>query len=252
MSSEKHTHIKVGCCGFPVARPQYTRVFNVVEVQQTFYELPRASTALKWAEEAGEGFEFTMKAWQLITHDPKSPTYKRLKTPLNPAKIKNYGFFRHTEEVYEAWERTKEIALALKASIVVFQCPPSFVPSEENKHNMKSFFSTVDRGPFTFAWEPRGYWNESEIEKLCRELKLIHVVDPFKAKSRWGDTRYYRLHGIGGYNYRYSKEELCSLLSFAEEGLPVYFMFNNVYMYENAIEFKNLLLQDFPPDMEKR
>ncbi len=33
--------VKVGCCGFPVEKPEYYRRFPVVELQQTFYKLPK-------------------------------------------------------------------------------------------------------------------------------------------------------------------------------------------------------------------
>ncbi|HIC91498.1 MAG TPA: DUF72 domain-containing protein, partial [Syntrophaceae bacterium] len=71
--------IKVGCCGFPKAKGIYYQQFKVVEIQQTFYQIPRVSTVQKWREEAPPDFEFTLKAWQLITHPSQSPTYRRLK-----------------------------------------------------------------------------------------------------------------------------------------------------------------------------
>jgi len=55
--------IKIGCCGFPVARKKYYEVFSVVEIQQTFYQLPKPETARKWREEALFDFEFAMKTW---------------------------------------------------------------------------------------------------------------------------------------------------------------------------------------------
>jgi uncharacterized protein YecE (DUF72 family) len=33
--------VKVGCCGFPLAKAEYYRWFPVVEIQQTFYNPPR-------------------------------------------------------------------------------------------------------------------------------------------------------------------------------------------------------------------
>ena len=44
--------VKVGCCGFPVARQKYFNEFKLVEVQQTFYKLPQESTLRRWREEA--------------------------------------------------------------------------------------------------------------------------------------------------------------------------------------------------------
>jgi uncharacterized protein YecE (DUF72 family) len=62
--------IKVGCCGFAAAQKKYFERFRVVEIQQTFYQIPEIKTAEKWRHAAPPGFEFTMKAWQLIIHLP--------------------------------------------------------------------------------------------------------------------------------------------------------------------------------------
>jgi uncharacterized protein YecE (DUF72 family) len=61
--------IKIGCCGFPVAQARYARHFPVVEVQQTFYQVPSLATLAGWRERLPSDFEFTLKAWQLITHE---------------------------------------------------------------------------------------------------------------------------------------------------------------------------------------
>jgi len=95
--------IKVGCCGFPIKRDTYYQEFPVVEIQQTFYRLPQITTGRRWREEAPPNFEFTMKAWQLITHNPSSPTYRRLRMDLSERNRKYYGFFKRTEEVDAAW-----------------------------------------------------------------------------------------------------------------------------------------------------
>jgi uncharacterized protein YecE (DUF72 family) len=79
--------IKVGCCGFPVKRETYYHTFQVAEVQQTFYQPPLLATGKRWREEAPPDFEFTMKAWQLITHEPSSPTYRRLRMKIPEEKI---------------------------------------------------------------------------------------------------------------------------------------------------------------------
>jgi uncharacterized protein YecE (DUF72 family) len=232
--------IKVGCCGFPVSKSKYFDNFNLVEIQQTFYQPPDISIVQKWRNEAPKNFEYTLKAWQLITHEPKSPTYRKLKLKIPHSKEKNYGLFKPTDEVLHAWEKTKEIANMLNAKIIVFQCPASFKPTEENKHNMKKFFSLIERGRFIFGWEPRGKWDDKEIETMCRELDLIHIVDPFKSTPVYGNIRYYRLHGIGGYKYNYTEADLRKLGDLIEGRRYIYFLFNNVFMYEDALEFKKI------------
>lgn len=185
--------VSVGCCGFPVSMKKYFQTFKLVEIQKTFYKPPKLSTAFKWRKASPKDFEFTVKAWQIITHPYESPTYKKVKLEYSS----NYGFFKPTKEVFEAWEYTYEIAKALNARIVVFQTPPSFKPEKNNISNLRNFFSSISG--FKFVWEVRGEWKEKEIKTLCEELNLIHSVDPFVSKQLYGDIAYFRLHGIGGY-----------------------------------------------------
>ena len=47
----------------------YSRTFNVVEGNGTFYGVPGESTFQSWADQAAEGFEFCFKVPRAITHD---------------------------------------------------------------------------------------------------------------------------------------------------------------------------------------
>lgn len=235
-------NIHIGCCGFPMARKKYYQEFNVVEIQQTFYEPPRATTAEKWRAEAPEEFEFTIKAWQVITHPPSSPTYRRLKTPLTETQKRECGFFKPTEVVFQAWSRTEEFARALNAKIILFQCPARFTPTQENINNIYAFFSRIERDDFIFVWEPRGdAWEQKMIKKICRDLELIHCVDPFKAEPLFGKINYFRLHGITGYRYDYTDSELKTLLKKLNPSRSNYIMFNNSEMLADARQLKDLL-----------
>lgn len=231
--------IKIGCCGFREKREDYFHHLMVVEIQKTFYMLPRALTAEKWKREAPPSFEYTVKAWQLITHEPKSPTYRKAKLPIERGS-ERYGFFRPTDEVFDAWERCRAIARILDARIVVFQCPPSFHETREHMENMRQFFSSIERD-FRYAWEPRGKWSDTTIERMCGELDLIHCVDPFKNTSVHGTPRYYRLHGIGGYGYEYAGDDLHWLAELCKKDKEVYCLFNNISMVKNALEFKKMI-----------
>lgn len=237
--SQEHS-IKVGCCGFAGAQKKYFELFSVIEVQQTFYQLPEMRTAEKWRMSAPPGFEFTMKAWQLITHRPSSPTYRRLRETIEPAKADFYGGFRPTKEVFGAWKRTAVFARMLGASIIVFQCPASFRPVAQNLRNMEAFFAGIDRAGFTFAWEPRGAWPADLVVSLCEQLGLIHCVDPFKNEALSGEVHYFRLHGIGDYQYTYTDEQLWALRKEVGER-PAYVMFNNNTMKEDALRFTKLI-----------
>jgi uncharacterized protein YecE (DUF72 family) len=228
--------VKIGCCGFPKARNIYYEYFKVVEVQQTFYQPPKSKTIERWRLEAPQDFEFTLKVWQLITHEAKSPTYRRLTLSWPERRLIRCGSFKPTDEVRWAWRQTREVAMALKARIVVFQTPPSFQPSEANKENLRKFFKEVNRGDFTLVWEPRGSWSGGEIQEICRELNLIHGVDPFKAVPMYGNIRYFRIHGITGYGYRFNEKDLETLKEKCQEGC--YCLFNNMNMWTDALAFQ--------------
>jgi uncharacterized protein YecE (DUF72 family) len=232
--------VKVGCCGFPTNKKEYFKKFSLVEIQSTFYEIPaRIETVKKWREEAPRDFEFTLKAFQVITHDSKSPTYKRLKRKFgNP---KNYGFFKNTKEVFDAWEMTREVAKALNSKIIVFQSPASFRPEKENIENFRRFFKKIKEKNFISVWEPRGNWPEDLIRGLCKELNLVHCVDPFKQKPLFGKINYFRLHGKPGYNlrYEYTEKDLKELLKFCDKK-ENYVLFNNLSMAKDAFRFQKL------------
>jgi len=232
--------IKVGCCGFAAAQKKYFELFKVVEIQQTFYQIPEIKTAEKWRHAAPPGFEFTMKAWQLITHVPSSPTYRRLRERIDPGKADRYGGFQATIEVVNAWKRTAAFARTLGASIIVFQCPASFRPLDQNAKNMKAFFTKIDRAGLTLAWEPRGAWPDERVKMLCEELNLIHCVDPFRNESLSGDTDYFRLHGITNYVYTYTDKEFEILWTKIRQK-TTYVMFNNNTMKEDALRFMKVL-----------
>ncbi len=238
------TECLVGCCGWGEAKAKYFTHFPVVEVQTTFYEPPSVELAGKWRALAPDTFQFCMKAWQLITHTPASPTYRRLKSRLSPEEKELVGSFRPTEQVSLAWERTAAIALALRARVVLFQCPASFRPDRENLRNLRDFFSHINRYNFALAWEPRGDWSRDLIQGICNEFDLLHCVDPFKAESVPGRGIYWRLHGKTGYSYRYSDEELAQLSAMLLEHVqdvgrgPAYVFFNNIWMKDDALRFQ--------------
>jgi len=232
--------VKVGCCGFPRGMKDYFNQFKLVEVQQTFYKPPRLETALRWRKEAPSDFEFTLKAWQLITHPASSPTYRKALLKILPGSEDNYGFFRTSDEVRAAWEETMRIAEALGAKIIVFQCPPSFKETDENIKQMNKFFKQIRQSGFLFVWEPRAEWKEEKIQALCQELNLIHCVDPMEKESVCGQPSYFRLHGGPRYQHRFSQAELKVLKSKVKDK-EAYILFNNINMYNDAQAFSRLV-----------
>ncbi|HST52828.1 MAG TPA: DUF72 domain-containing protein [Pyrinomonadaceae bacterium] len=233
--------IRIGCCGFRSSRESYYPLLEAVEVQHTFYQPPQVSTLKRWRDEAPRGFEFTLKAWQLITHGSSSPTYRRLKRQLTDEEKETAGSFRPTKIVSEAWELTRECAAALGARAVLFQCPASFRPTAENVANLRKFFGKAKRDGLNFCWEPRGGWPRETVEELCDELDLWHVVDPFSERTTTPRRCYFRLHGRRGWRYKYEDGELEELCSMLPEGVVSYVFFNNVEMRDDALRFKEIV-----------
>jgi uncharacterized protein YecE (DUF72 family) len=241
--------IKIGCCGFPVGREKYYRELRLVEIQRTFYKLPLLKTAEKWRQQAADDFEFTLKAWQGVTHLASSPTYRKARIDIPEGKQRNLGHFQPTDEVHRAWQDTLRIAGALRASVIVVQCPPRFGETKENLKNLLQFFRNVSLEGFKVAVEFRAPWKDQTITGICKEFGLIHCVDPFKEEPHWGEIRYYRLHGSPPgkrmYHYKYQPADFEFLNGKIEADLrskrTVYCLFNNLSMWEDARHEAHLL-----------
>jgi uncharacterized protein YecE (DUF72 family) len=233
--------VKIGTCGFRTNKTEYSQILSSVEVQHTFYQPPQIKTLEKWRTEVPEDFEFTLKAWQIITHEAKSPTYKRLKRQLSDTEKEEAGSFKPTAIVREAWDVTLACAKALKAKTILFQCPASFRQNGENVENLKRFFSEIKRGKLNFCWEPRGNWDDAVVKNICDEFDLWHVVDPFAKNTVTPKKCYYRLHGRTGWRYKYEEDELEELAAMMPKNKLAYVFFNNIYMTEDALKFEEIL-----------
>jgi uncharacterized protein YecE (DUF72 family) len=235
--------VKIGLCGFTIRIAEYPRWFPVVEVQQTFYQPSAEGVMRRWRDAMPvAGFEFTIKAWQLITHAASSPTYRRLKRTLTERERAGAGWFRDSAIVQEGWRTTLECANVLGATAILFQCPASFRPTDSNVSNLDGFFRRIDRPAGTrLLWEPRGPWPPDLVASLCAAHRLVHVVDPFVTPTVTHGFTYYRLHGITGSRHVYSDEELARLREWVPATGETYVLFNNIPRAGDARRFGQLL-----------
>jgi len=254
--------LRIGCCGFPYSRKKYYKAFDTVEVQQTFYDPPSTQTLHKWRTEAPDNFKFTIKAWQAISHSPRSPTWRRIRRKL-PGSPEAYGLLKLTNENKWAWEITLEAAHALRAPIIVIQTPPSFNYNNDNAKRAQEFLSWAAQTTDTIiAWEPRGTWRENPdaIRRIVCRNNIIHVTDPLRTPPVICEEQhilYFRLHGLGGkevnYRYKYTETDLQNLINLIRKYTEnqkireVYVMFNNIHMADNATQLKNLANKNKPP-----
>ena len=236
--------LKLGMCGFTIGAAAYFKQFEVVEVQQTFYDPPPVATLEKWRSQAPADFEFTLKAWQVITHFSTSSTYRRMRRSFSDSERAEAGGFRVNSTTLAAWTTTLEAALALRATAILFQCPASFKATRENASAVRRFFTAIDRpAGVRLLWEPRGPWPDDLVQSLCRELGLLHAVDPFLRPSLTPELLYWRLHGNRSHYANYNDEELSQLIAWlpADAGVETYMLFNNIPRVQDVKRFLELL-----------
>ncbi|MDH7555851.1 MAG: DUF72 domain-containing protein [Candidatus Methanosuratincola sp.] len=245
--------LKIGTCGWGLrgGRSACFRQLEAIELQSTFYRPIPSKTLEKYRQEAPEGFEFVVKAWQAITHPVSSPTWRNAGKVPELGDPRGLGHLRPTPENFRAWDLILEECRLLGSRFLVIQTPPSFRCNEKTKSDMIAFLSKIERSSLTLGWEPRGEWNRhpNEISRICECLSLVHVVDPFRRLPAFeSEVVYFRLHGVGGgetnYKYRYTDADLsklASIVSSCPESKKIYTMFNNMSMGEDALRFRSIM-----------
>jgi uncharacterized protein YecE (DUF72 family) len=237
--------VRIGLCGFTMAMEDYALHFPVVEIQNTFYEPPNNDVMRRWRAVTPPSLEYTIKVWQLVTHEARSPTYRRMKAP--PAAGSQPGAFRDSAAVRDGWRRSVECAEVLSATAMLFQCPASFTPDRQHVEQMRRFFERIERPRARLLWEPRGatWVDRRELAlALCRDLHLVHVVDPFVTAPDREGAVYWRLHGIRWPRHTYTDAELRRLramIASVETAEPAYVMFNNLPRVADAKRFARMV-----------
>lgn len=240
--------IRVGCCGWAVAQARYLGALDAVEVQQTFYEPRTEATLRRWRAQAPEAFAFTVKCFQVVTHERTSPTYRRLRRRL-PEGVR-VGHFEDNATVRAAWAETLRCARVLRAPIVLVQTPPRFEPTPEHLRRLKSFATWEEHPDVRIAFEPRGpRWQPALVDELCASLGWLRAGDPFSLpppSPAHQATAYFRLHGIEGYGYAYRDDDLERLLEWARRYGDAWVFFNNRTMWADALRMR-ARVEEQPP-----
>ncbi|HIQ13327.1 MAG TPA: DUF72 domain-containing protein [Thermoprotei archaeon] len=233
--------IKIGICGFSTSKRKIYSKLKLLEIQKSFYQPGQIETYIRWRNEAPKDFEFTVKAWQGLTHDIKSPTWRRFKGSLY-GEPSNYGGLRLNNETRYAIKKSIEICRAVGSSKLVIQLPPKL----EWREYMIDTLKYISQYGYTICLEPRNKsWFTGNVQEILRRLEIVFVTDPFKDGiiDLNNDLIYLRLHGIGGYRYRYTENDLKRLIQMVNKYIDrdIYILFNNVYMYEDALTLLNLV-----------
>ncbi len=210
---------------------RYSRVFNCVEINSSFYRSHRLSTWEKWSKSVPENFRFAVKAPKTITHEAKFDcSIEQLQTFLQEA-----------------------ITLGQNLGPILFQLPPSF---SFNESHAKIFLTMLrDLYSASIVLEPRHpSWFTASVDDLLDDFKITRVAaDPAitpEASEPGGDNNliYYRLHGSPRTYYSaYGEARLANLAASIRKytNAEIWCIFDNTASgaaIEDARIFNQLLL----------
>ncbi|WP_312767934.1 DUF72 domain-containing protein [Epilithonimonas sp.] len=206
----------------------YSKVYNTVEINSTFYRKPTAKTLLKWNDETPDDFKFFIKIPKTISH---------------------FGYSESKKEELSDFCNYINENIGNKLAGFLIQFPSSFHCTESN---IKWLTKTLS-DDFLLAVEFRhnSWWN-NEIFQLFKKHQWIFCGVSFPGKipedvivtnSRVG---YYRLHGKPIlYKSLYSEEFLDNLVKeIKAANQEFYIYFNNTWgtsAIENSLYLKKIL-----------
>jgi uncharacterized protein YecE (DUF72 family) len=204
----------------------YTRHFDTVELNNTFYRLPVESGVDQWRESTPKGFCFAVKGSRFLTH------MKKLKDPAN-------GIERFFERVDQ---------LGPKLGPVVFQLPPHW---EVDPERLETFLQLLPKR-HKYAFELRNAtWHTPEIFRILRRHNAAFCIFEIAGwRSSFEITAnftYVRLHGPeGAYQGSYPDPVLdewaARIRDWRRSLRAVYIYFDNDqsgYAVANALALKN-------------
>jgi uncharacterized protein YecE (DUF72 family) len=178
--------------GVPPSRwlEHYSRIFDTVEVNSTFYRLASPKAVAHWIEQTPPEFVFALKASRYLTH------VKRL-TVLG----------QYVERFYEGIE---PLVGTPKLGPILWQLPENFRRDDERLANALDGLP-AGRHCFEFRHES---WFTPDVYSLLRAHGVALVIGdhpkwPFQAHEMTTDWTYVRFHsGARGRRGNYSDSEL--------------------------------------------
>jgi uncharacterized protein YecE (DUF72 family) len=169
----------------------YARIFDTVEVNNTFYRLPSPTAVEGWAERSPPGFLLAVKVSRYLTH------VKRLRD-VGPGIQRFRGLLDPLSE-------------ARKLGPLLWQFPETFHRDDERLAGALEVLNHGDRHAFEFR---HASWFVPEVYELLREAGAALVIGdhperPFQSYEMTTDWTFVRMHwGRRGRRGNYSKREL--------------------------------------------
>jgi uncharacterized protein YecE (DUF72 family) len=203
----------------------YSELFNFVEVNSTFYQLPPVHEVEKWRKGVPQGFTFSVRCHQDLTH----------KIRMSPV-----------DEAYEVFYKMKNVAGVLQTPYLVLETPSSYTADR----SARDFLSSVNLKGLRLVWEYRARLTQN-VTNLMKDFGIIQCVDLSRQKPSYTlDVTYSRLFGKGQQNiYQFTDGELLEIQRQAEDtnSSKVILAFHGLRMNSDASRFQqHLLTGSFP------
>ena len=207
----------------------YARHFDTVEVNATFYRLPKREVVANWVKASPPGFLFAVKMSRYITH------IKRLR---------DLG-----GGVQTFYDRISPLVRSPKFGPVLWQFPATFRRDDER---LAEALARLPRGRHCFEFRHESWFVPEVVELLRRHAAALVVGDhpqrPFQPRELTTDWTFIRFHsGSRGLRGNYSESELEEWAQRIEgwrENAEVFAYFNNDwegFAIKNAVWLKERL-----------
>lgn len=207
----------------------YTRDFDSVEINNTFYQLPKPAAVNNWFRQTPEGFLYTVKANRFITH------IKKLKNAAEPLT------------------RFLQVAEILKEKLgpILYQLPPSL---KKDISRLEDFIRLLPENHISVFEFRNNSWYSDDVFELLDKNKTgfcIHDLGGLETpRLVTGRILYIRFHGPAGkYAGNYSMPALKKWADWIKKNLNTahiaFAYFNNdanAFAVRNAKQLKESLL----------
>jgi uncharacterized protein YecE (DUF72 family) len=219
-------HIRIGCSGwqykhwrgdfYPAELPvnqwfrRYAKVFDTVEINNSFYRWPDASTFTKWRDQAPPRFLYAVKASRFLTH------MKKLKDPEEP--------------VQRTFDNVR--ALGTRLGPMLYQLPPRW---PVNLERLEKFLRVLPKRKLHTIEFRDPSWYTDDVFDLLRKYHVALCLHDMQGSATGrlvvGPFIYVRFHfGTQKYGGRYDDrrlEEWATWLAAQAKERRVFGYFNN-------------------------
>lgn len=201
----------------------YARRFRFVEVNTTFYRMPRLGTVRSWRRRVPRDFVFSVKCNRVATHV--------------------HGL-KPVDETFRVLEGMLMVCRLLRSEMLVLQTPPSLKMDEDKIREVSSILKNLSTGQVQVLWEARTPWNAEKGHKMRVAMVnegIIPVVDLSREVPISGLRMVYsRLFGYGA--NRFSDELLERVDGRVVESRAerVVLTFHGAFMYRDVARYLEL------------